>query len=333
MQPQFSASKREEVASKPLPALWQNKQFILLLCAYTLSLFGNSFHSIALNLWVLTKTGSAKMMTIVLVTNLVISSLLGPIAGTIADRMNRRKIMLISDLVRCGFVFTIALCITLPKVPFILIVFLTGIVTASGLFHSPAFHASLVNIVGKEHLQRATGLLNISDNISRTVGFAVGGIFVTTFGGAWAIVFDGFSFLVSFLLVLIAGTFSSPNIEKHHQKKFKEDLMTGFRYIWKDPFAKSVTILSPTLILFFMSSLMLTQVMAVKVWKASPFHFGLIEACIPLGYMLGAGIIVALGEKIKKRGKLVMLNLILMGPFTSFFHILRRHPSPFPSFF
>lgn len=91
--------------------------------------------------------------------------------------------------------------------------------------------------------------------------------------------------------------------------------MTGFRYIWKDPFAKSVTILSPTLILFFMSSLMLTQVMAVKVWKASPFHFGLIEACIPLGYMLGAGIIVALGEKIKNRGKLVMLNLILMGPF------------------
>lgn len=303
-----------EAAIKPLPVLWRNKQYILLLTAYTLSLFGNSFHSIALNLWVLNKTGSAKMMTVILVTNLVINSLFGSIAGTIADRMNRRQIMLVSDLIRCGIVLTIALCIALPKTPFILIVFLTGLVTASGLFQSPAFQASLINIVGKEHIQRAVGLMNISDNLSRTVGFAAGGICVATFGGVWAIIFDGFTFLISFFLVLLAGSFVSPKSKEPEQKKFKEDLITGLRYIWGNPFAKAVTILSPTLILFFMSSLMLTQVMAVKVWKASPFQFGLMEASIPLGYMLGAGIIVALGSKIQKRGKLIILNLLLMGP-------------------
>jgi DHA3 family macrolide efflux protein-like MFS transporter len=73
---------------------------------------------------------------------------------------------------------------------------------------------------------------------------------------------------------------------------------------WMVRFGKA----SPVLILFFMSSLMLTQVMAVQVWKANPFQFGLIEACIPLGYMLGAGIIVTLGSKLQYRGKLIMLE-------------------------
>ncbi|NUU59924.1 MFS transporter [Paenibacillus agri] len=306
--------ENERIMLQPSPTLWKNKQFILLFMSYTLSLFGNSFHNIALNLWVLTTTGSAKMMTVILITNLIISSLLGPIAGTIADRMDRRKIMLAADLVRSGFVLFIAYCIYNPNVSFILILVLTGIVTASGLFHSPAFQASLINIVGKEHIQRATGLLNVSDNVSRTIGFAVGGIFVASFGGALAIIMDGMAFMISFLLILLAGAFPSPKRKQQEQKKFKEDLMTGLQYIWKNPFAKAVTILSPTLILFFMSSLMLTQVMAVKVWQASPFHFGLIEACIPLGYLLGAGLIVSLGSKLKQRGKLVMLNLMLIGP-------------------
>ena len=295
------------------PTLLRNKQFICLLLAYTFSIFGNSFHNIALNLWILTETGSAKMMTVVLVTNLVVGSLFGSIAGTIVDRLNRRMIMLACDLLRCLFVFTIAICIALPDTPFVLIVMLTAIVTLLGLFQSPALNASLINIVGKEHIQRATGLMNVSDNISRTVGFVVGGVFVAAFGGFWAIVIDSFTFLLSIILVFLAGHFPSPKIDRLNTN-FKQDLINGFKYVWTNPFAKSVTILSPTLLLFFMSSLMLTQVLAVKVWQANAFEFGLIEACIPLGYMLGAGIIVGLGSKLRRRGLLVMLSLLLMGP-------------------
>ncbi|MEF2965361.1 MFS transporter [Paenibacillus sp. M1] len=310
-------SPAEQAAERPkaAAALWSNKQFLFILGAYILSIFGNSFHNIALNLWVLTETGSAKMMTVILVCNLAIASLFGSIAGTFADRVNRRRIMMYSDLLRCVVVFIIALCISLPETPFFVIVLLTGFTTFLGLFESPAMNASLINIVGKEHIQRATGLMNIGDNISRTVGFAVGGIFVAAFGGSWAIAFDGFTFLLSFILVLLAGSFPSPKTAKTAAaKSFKQDLIKGLRFIWTDAFAKSVIILSPTLMLFFTSALMLTQVMAVNVWRADPFQFGLIEACIPLGYMLGAGMIVAFGTKFQKRGKLIMLNLLLMGP-------------------
>ncbi|MFC4775989.1 MFS transporter [Paenibacillus sp. GCM10023252] len=314
----------------PRPALFRNRAYLLLLCAYTLSLFGNSMHSIALNLWVLNTTGSATLMTVMMVTNLLISFLFGSFAGTIADRFNRRTMIWLADLLRCILVCLIALAVSQPHPSFTLLVGLSGLVTFLGLFQSPALQASLITIVGKEQISRAVGFMNIADNVSRTVGFAVGGIFVAAFGGAMAILLDGILFLVSCLLVLLAGAFpasharsstaSSAGVaiqepkEVHVQSTLRGDFLTGIRYIWSNPFAKAVTLLSPMLLLFFMSAFMLTQVMAVKVWKASPMQFGFIEACIPLGYMLGSGLIVLMGSRMRHRGRLIMGHLLLMGP-------------------
>ncbi|MNC20855.1 enterobactin exporter EntS [compost metagenome] len=54
--------------------------------------------------------------------------------------------------------------------------------------------------------------------------------------------------------------------------------------------------------------------MAVNVWKASPFQFGLMEACIPLGYMIGSSIIMLLGSRIRRRGLFIMTGLLCLGP-------------------
>lgn len=91
------------------PKLWANKKFMLLLCSFSISLFGNTFHSIALSLWVLQTTGSAKLVAVLTIINLLLSSLLGSIGGTFADRTNRRTIMLVTDLISCILVVSLAL--------------------------------------------------------------------------------------------------------------------------------------------------------------------------------------------------------------------------------
>ncbi|PGR02196.1 MFS transporter, partial [Bacillus cereus] len=130
---------------------------------YTLSMFGNSFHSIALNLWVLQATGSAKLMSTIAITHMVMSMLFSSIAGTVADRVDRRKLMWITDIIRSLLILSIAFCIAIPGTPFILIIILTALTSCAGLFQSPAFHASLVDIVGKDKVQQATGVLNVAD--------------------------------------------------------------------------------------------------------------------------------------------------------------------------
>ncbi|MEI2397932.1 MFS transporter [Paenibacillus phytohabitans] len=299
------------------PKLWANKKFMLLLCSFSISLFGNTFHSIALSLWVLQTTGSAKLVAVLTIINLLLSSLLGSIGGTFADRTNRRTIMLVTDLISCILVVSLALVISLPSASFIIVALLTALTTASALFQSPAYQASIITVVGKEHVQQAVGMLNLSENICRTVGFSMGGIFVAGFGAADAILFDGVTFVVSFLLVLAVRSLPVPtrvNAEPGQKRNFIQDLGEGIRYIWKFPFAKAVIIMLPTLTLFFMPSLMLTQVMAVNVWKASPFQFGLMEACIPLGYMIGSGLIMILGSRIRRRGLFIMSGLFCLGP-------------------
>lgn len=304
-------------AVRSYPKLWANKKFMLLLCSFSISLFGNTFHNIALSLWVLQTTGSAKLVAVLTIINLLLSSLLGSIGGTFADRTNRRTIMLVTDLISCILVVSLALVISLPSASFIIVALLTALTTASALFQSPAYQSSIITVVGKEHVQQAVGMLNLSENICRTVGFSMGGIFVAGFGAADAILFDGVTFVVSFLLVLAVRSLPVPtrvNAEPGQKRNFIQDLGEGIRYIWKFPFAKAVIIMLPTLTLFFMPSLMLTQVMAVNVWKASPFQFGLMEACIPLGYMIGSGLIMILGSRIRRRGLFIMSGLFCLGP-------------------
>ncbi|ASA22502.1 MFS transporter [Paenibacillus donghaensis] len=305
-------------APLPLPpSIWRNRRFLLLLGSFSISLFGNTFHSIALNLWVLQTTGSATKVALLTIINLVLSTLLGAVGGTVADRFNRRSIMLVTDLISCGLVLALALTVGLPSAPFALVAVLTGLTTASSLFQSPAYQASIVTVVGKEHVQQAVGLLNLSENLCRTLGFSAGGIFVAAFGAADAILFDGVTFILSFLLVLAVRTLPLPvrlDDAPREERNFTRELAEGVRYIWEFPFARAVIVMLPSLTLFFMPSLLLTQVMAVKVWNASPFQFGLMEACIPLGYMLGSGSIMLWGARLKKRGRLITAGLLALGP-------------------
>lgn len=310
------ASTGKPLSDAPLlyPRLHRNRVFLLLFTASSLSVLGNAFHSLALSLWVLQATGSAKMMSVMTISNLILCSLLGSVTGTLADRVNRRTLILCSYLVQSVTVLGIAFTLTRPSPSFFLIVCLTGIVTAAGQFQAPAFQASLLTIVGKAHIQQAAGWMTLSENISRTLGYALGGIFVAAAGGPWAVFVDGMTFLLAFLLILAAGSFSSKAATAKPTNSFKQDIAGGFRYIWEHSFARAITILLPVLGLFFLSCLMLTQVMAVKVWKATPFQFGLLESSIPLGYMLGSGMIILAGSRIKHRGRVVSASLLLLGP-------------------
>lgn len=314
--PSNSQTPQTQEEDTQTTSIWRNRVFLAVFSSYSLSLLGNTFHSIALNLWVLQTTGSAKLMSIVLITHLVISMLFGSFAGTIADRTDRRRLMWMTDMIRFVLVAAIAVLIYLPDFPFVFIVLLTGLVAFTGVFRSPAFQASLIEVVGKEQITQAVGAISISDNIIRISGFALGGIAVAAFGGAFAIAIDAATFLLSAVLILIAGKFpyAASRDNAKPQASFKEDLAAGFRYVWNDAFAKAAIILLPLVMFFFLSTFMLIQVMAVNVWKAEPFVFGLMEACIPLGYVVGSILIMRLDKRLKNRGKWTIGSMILMGP-------------------
>ncbi|MFC4101694.1 MFS transporter [Paenibacillus xanthanilyticus] len=299
------------IRSKPL---YRNRKFMLLFTGSTLSVFGNCFHSIALNLWVLQTTGSAAKMSLITVTHMVVSLLLGSVAGTIADRFNRRNLIVICDSLRFFLVLGIAFAMLNLEQPFVWIVALTALSAVAGLLQSPSSQASITDLVGRDRVQQAAGMMNIADNAARISGLAIGGYIVAQFGGVTAIVTDAILFGLSALLVLAAGRFPRAERIQAEKTSFRQDWLEGIKRVWSDPFARGVTFLTTIVLLFFVSNLMLIQVMAVKVWQANPLHFGLIEAAIPLGYALGAITIMGLSRRPKHRGKWILGSTLLMGP-------------------
>lgn len=295
-------------------ALWRNVAYRRILCGYGISVFGDCFNGIAISLWVLQTTGSAKSMAAVQVCNMVVSFLFGSFAGTFADRLDRRTLMLSSDLFRGAMAFIIAVSLFVLHAPFPIVLLMLSLSMFSSLFQAPAFHASVTSLVGREHLQQATGTIHLVDNIARISGLAAAGIAVSAFGGFTAIMITGVTFLLSALCVMLAGRFPDVQRSSMHRGSFVKEWGGSFSYIFSHPLIRSIVILNPLLILFFMSAIMLVQVMAVKVWQANPVQFGLIETCIPLGYMLGSGILIASGNRLKRRGRWVFIGLLVLGP-------------------
>lgn len=306
-----AAAESQKMANR---ALWGNVAYRRILCGYGISVFGDCFNGIAISLWVLQTTGSAKSMAAVQVCNMVVSFLFGSFAGTFADRLDRRKLMLSSDLFRGAMAFIIAVSLFVLHAPFPFVLLMLSLSMFSSLFQAPAFHASVTSLVGREHLQQATGTIHLVDNIARISGLAAAGIAVSAFGGFTAIMITGVTFLLSAICVMLAGRFPDVQRSSMHRGSFVKEWGGSFSYIFAHPLIRSIVILNPLLILFFMSAIMLVQVMAVNVWQANPVQFGLIETCIPLGYMLGSGILIASGNRLKRRGRWVFIGLLVLGP-------------------
>ncbi|QOS77044.1 MFS transporter [Paenibacillus sp. JNUCC31] len=307
----LAAAESQKMANR---ALWRNVAYRRILCGYGISVFGDCFNGIAISLWVLQTTGSAKSMAAVQVCNMVVSFLFGSFAGTFADRLDRRTLMLSSDLFRGAMAFIIAVSLFVLQAPFPIVLLMLSLSMFSSLFQAPAFHASVTSLVGREHLQQATGTIHLVDNIARISGLAAAGIAVSAFGGFTAIMITGVTFLLSAICVMLAGRFPDVQRSSMHRGSFVKEWGGSFSYIFAHPLIRSIVILNPLLILFFMSAIMLVQVMAVKVWQANPVQFGLIETCIPLGYMLGSGILIASGNRLKRRGRWVFIGLLVLGP-------------------
>ncbi|CAH1209531.1 hypothetical protein PAECIP111893_03048 [Paenibacillus plantiphilus] len=126
--------------------------------------------------------------------------------------------MYLSDFLRAITVLGIAVCIFVPGTTIIIIFILTGVTSFITLFQAPALQSSIIHIVGKQHIQKASGMLSIADNIARIAGMSIGGILVAWIGGGAAVCICAATLLLSGILVMAAGHFPSP-IEQNRMER------------------------------------------------------------------------------------------------------------------
>lgn len=182
-----------------LELLKQNRDFRNLMLGRFISQMGDWFNSIAIFTLLLNLTGSGESVAIVLIIKLLPTFFFGPLAGVVADRFNRKTIMLASDLLRGVTVLGFLLIDSAEQVW--MVYALTALQIILSTFFEPAESASIPNIISRKDLVTANALASASWSVTLALGAAIGGLVTAAFGRDTAFIIDALSFFISALFI------------------------------------------------------------------------------------------------------------------------------------
>jgi predicted MFS family arabinose efflux permease len=175
--------------------LRSNHDFRRLFIGQLVSQTGDWFNSVALFTLLLSLTGSGEAVGYILIIKLLPSFFAGPLAGVVADRFNRKTIMIVADIVR-GFLVLGFLLVQRPEQVW-LVYAIAALEVVVSTFFDPAKSAAIPNIVSREELIPANALSAASWSVTLALGAALGGVVTDAFGRNTAFVIDSVSFFVS----------------------------------------------------------------------------------------------------------------------------------------
>lgn len=177
----------------------RQRNFALLWVAGFVSLTGDWAVMIALPVYVYQVTGSASATAGVVIAGRVPSILLGSVAGVFVDRWDRRRTMIVANLLRAPLV--LALLAVRDADDLWLLYLIAVLVAAVSQFFGPAESALLPRLVGPELLVPANALNALNNNLARLIGPPVGGLIAGAYGLAGVALVDAASFLIAALLI------------------------------------------------------------------------------------------------------------------------------------
>lgn len=233
-------SRRGEARGTPL---WRNRDFHLLFGAQIISLLGSGVTTVGLALFAYRLTGGVSATAVIgnaLMLRIAAFLLFSQPAGVLADRTNRKAILIAADVARF---FLLALFPFISAVwQIYALIFAINAVTA---FFTPTFEASIPELVGEEQYVKALSLSRVATDIEAVAAPALAGLLVALLGLRWVFWFDASTYLISAALV---GMAAMPHIAKTKAalslRSFLSELTTGTRILLKEPSLRQALVLS-----------------------------------------------------------------------------------------
>jgi predicted MFS family arabinose efflux permease len=247
---------------------------------------------------------------------IVLFSLVG---GVLADRTERQKILIFSQVVQltCAFLLT-ALYSTHVVVVWNIwtLSFIVGIAQAFG---GPAYQALIPSLVKKEDLSNAIALNSIQFNLARVIGPSLGGLAMTTLGVAWCFSLNGLSFFAVIISLLVIRP---PFVPVKTGESVLTSMKKGFTFMLTHGAMEGLILLAFSMTLFAFPVISFLPVMARDVFHGGPQAYTVLLVCSGVGSICGALIVAGLG-KFKHQGRVTLMMLIVLGGLLSGFALSR----------
>ena len=272
-------------------SLLSNARFLRLWIGQGASFVGDAVSMVALVVLVVEITGSASAVGGALVARLL-PTIASPLAGVLADRVDRRIVLVASDLARAVLVLGLVFARDLATI--YVLVFLMGL--ARTLFN-PTVRAAFPSVVGGGDLTRANALISGTFSTSIMVGPALGGLLVASIGVDAAFLADAVTYLISAIL-LSTVPLPHPRRESAEEAGFVRELRSGFGYLLGARVPLAIVVGAFLTILTINATVPAEVFLAKETFGAGDVGYGLLVSLWGGGMVLGSAMMAVLGNRI-----------------------------------
>ena len=265
---------------------FRHRNFALLWGASLVSNIGSWMHDMAASWFMTTLDSTPFMVALVQSASTLPVCLLALPAGTLADRMDKRRLLLGVQVIMLVLATALGLLVLAGKVgePLLLaITFGMGLCTA---VMSPTWQSIIPKLVPPQDLQPAVALHAVGVNISRAIGPAVGGFIIVALGIAWPFLINAVSFVAVIAALWLWRT--TPNAPRKDQPSFLASMREGLAHAAQNQALKNTLVRSVLFYSFGSAYWALLPLIAREQLHGEASLFGVLTGCIGLGAVAGA---------------------------------------------
>jgi predicted MFS family arabinose efflux permease len=244
------------------------------------------------------------------------------IGGVVADRTERRRILLISQYIQMASATILTVLVATGIVHVWQILCLSFVSGFAQAFGGPAYQALIPTLVDREDMPNAIALNSIQFNLAVTVGPALAGITLAKFGEKWCFGLNALSFLAP---VISLSIISARFLPEKSKESMYGSLKQGIRFIWHHGSMVGVIILA--FLMTFLSMPMRTYipVFVKDIFHRGPETYGNLLSLMGVGSICGSLAVAGLGN-IKNKGRFALLMLVILGAGIAGFSFSKRLP-------
>lgn len=287
--------------------LW-NRNFFLLWQGQLVSVFGDALYSMALGFWVLQETGSTTIMGSIMALVTIPRIILGPFSGVIVDRCDRKKLIILGDLIR-GIGMLIIATLALNGSLKIWMVMLMGIVLGiCSSFFNPSIQSVLPEIVPSDKLIKANSSYQMATTGADIVGQSIGGLLYTVIGAPLMFLINSISYLFS---AFTEGFIKIPKIERKNVNiTFREDFMEGIKFI-----LRFKGLIRSLIMAFFVNFLFgMIRVLIIPWFVSDPSlgmaKYGILNGFQSFGFLIGTFVLSFITIKSNQKYNVYIFSIV-----------------------
>ena len=231
------------------------------------------------------------------------------VGGVVADRMDRRRLLILSQVIQLSCAFLLAFLIYIGVVKVWHILTLSFMVGTAQAFGGPAYQALVPSLVEPEDLPNAIALQSIQFNLARVIGPALGGIAFTKLGYVWCFSLNGLSYVAVIISLLLL---SIKFIPQKAEVSMLTSMKQGIAFIRNQGAMEALIALAFLMTALGIPLLTFLPVFARDVFHGGPSTFTMMLSISGAGAVTGALVVAAMGN-IKNKGRVALIMLTFLG--------------------